>query len=266
MSNGNAGGEMHCRVCGLRQDEAIWGVDGQSATFDICACCGCEFGYEDCSIDGIRRHREKWISSGGSWFDPTKRPVGWTIEDQLSKVPDFYFRILPGLPGTGELPVQFNVTGTGARSEGFVVEFTCASGQKWVGNFQVGGYDKSAVLTVLGRRDHAMIIAEGQAYVVDPETRALVRAFGGQITDVVCVPDRETMIFGNGLWFECVGREGLRWRTRRISWDGMMAVSLEGERLHGNALDLDNSWSPFDVNIDTGEVTGGSYPWDLPQP
>jgi hypothetical protein len=45
------GGEMRCRVCGLRHDEAIWGVDGQSATFDICACCVCEHGYEDCSPD-----------------------------------------------------------------------------------------------------------------------------------------------------------------------------------------------------------------------
>jgi hypothetical protein len=72
------------------------------------------------------------------------------------------------------------------------------------------------------------------------------------------------MIFGNGLWFECVGPEGMRWRTRRISWDGMMEVSLDGKRLHGNALDLDDSWARFDVDIDTGEVTGGSYPPDLP--
>ena len=101
-----------------------------------------------------------------------------------------------------------------------------------------------------------MVIAGGQAYVIDVATRALIRTFGGQITDVLYVPARERTIFGNGLWFECVGAEGLLWRTRRISWDGMKEVSLDGERLHGNAYAPDDTWSPFDVDLDTGEVTG----------
>jgi hypothetical protein len=139
--------------------------------------------------------------------------------------------------------------------------------QKWVGNFQAGDYGKSAVFTVLGRSDRALVIAKGQAYVIEPETRALIRTFGGEISDVFSLADRGAMIFGNGLWFECTGPEGLRWTTRRISWDGMMEVSLEGERLHGDAFNaLDDTWSPFDVDIDTGEVTGGSYPPELPQP
>jgi len=75
---------MRCRVCGLRQDEPIWGVDGQKATFDICACCGCEFGYEDCLPEAVRSNREKWIESGGAWFDPTNRPADWTMAAQLS--------------------------------------------------------------------------------------------------------------------------------------------------------------------------------------
>ncbi len=267
MSRSGTGGEMQCRVCGLRQDEAIWGLDGQTATFNFCACCGCEFGYDDTSPDEVRRRQGKWIATGATWFDPKKRPGDWTIEDQLSKVPRFYFRVLPGLPGTGELPVRFNFTGTGLYSEGFVVEFTCANGQKWVGNFQRGLHGESAVFTVLGRSDQAMVIAEGQAYVVEAETRALIRTFGGQIADVFYLPNRDTMIFGNGLWLECVGPNGLRWRTRRISWDGMMEVSLDGERLRGNAFNpLDDTWSPFDVDIDTGAVIGGSYPSELPQP
>jgi len=267
MSGAATGGEMHCRVCGLRQDEAIWGVDGQGATFNICACCGCEFGYEDCLPDGVRRHREKWIASGGAWSDPIKRPAGWTIEGQLSKVPRFYFRTLPGLSGTGARPVQFSVMGTGGHSEGFVVEFTCANGQSWVGNFQGVRYGMSAVFTVPGRTDQAMVIAEGQAYAVEPETRTLVRTFGGQLAEVFYLPRREAMIFGNGQWFECVGPEGVLWSTRRTSWDGMLEVSMDGDRLHGRAFDVINDcWCPFEVDIETGEVTGGSYPLDLPQP
>ena len=45
-----------------------------------------------------------------------------------------------------------------------------------------------------------------------------------------------------------------------------MEVSLDGGQLHGSAFNpLDDTWSPFDVDIDTGEVTGGSYPPELPQ-
>ncbi|MCW5831760.1 MAG: hypothetical protein KIS78_04810 [Labilithrix sp.] len=182
-------------------------------------------------------------------------------------MPGFYFRVLPGLPGTGDDPVRFNLTGTGLHSEGFVVEFTSATGRRWGGNFQTGLYGASGVFAVPGRTDHAIVIAEGQAYVVEPDSGALVRTFGGQLTDVFSLLERTEMIFGNGLWFECVGPAGLRWRTRRVSWDGMMEGSLDGARSHGSAFNpIDDTWSPFDVDIDMGEVTGGSYPPDAPQP
>ena len=45
----------------------------------------------------------------------------------------------------------------------------------------------------------------------------------------------------------------------------MMEVCLEGERLHGRAFDPPNDeWSAFEIDVDTGEVTGGSYPRDVP--
>jgi len=45
-------------------------VDEQSATFNICACCGCEFGNEDCLPEGVQRHREKSIANGGTCTGP----------------------------------------------------------------------------------------------------------------------------------------------------------------------------------------------------
>jgi hypothetical protein len=265
MKGALVGGELSCRVCGLPQDEAIWGPDGTTPTYDICPCCGCEFGYEDCLPEGIRRHREKWLASA-TWFDPAKQPEGWSQREQIGNAPQFYFRVLPGLPGTGSPPVTFNVTGTAVHSEGFVVEFTLRTGRSWIGNFQTGPYGASGVLAVLGRADQALVLAEGQAYVVEPETATIVRSFGGLITDVFNLRDRGSMIFGNGLWFECIGADGLRWRTRRLSWDGTTEVALNGMRLRGQAANIDDTWVPFEVDVNTGEVTGGSYPPDLPQP
>ncbi len=257
---------MSCRVCGFPQDEPIWGHDGQSPTYGICACCGCEFGYEDCLPEAIGRHRDEWLASG-VWFNATKRPENWNKEDQLRKLARFHFRVLPGLPGTGSPPVPFNLTGTPIHSEGFVVEFTGATGKTWVGNFRVGLGGASGVMVVLGRTDQALVLARGQAYVVEPETCALVRTCGGQITEAFVMPDREAIVLGNGLWFECLAPNGLRWRTRRISWDGMVKVSLCGETLGGQAFNpVGDTWMPFEVDIDTGDVRGGSYPPELPQP
>lgn len=77
----------YCRVCGYKEDYPPWGEDGFSPTFNICSCCGVEFGYEDASLVGIRRHREKWIRDGASWFDPKSKPLNWSLEDQLKDIP-----------------------------------------------------------------------------------------------------------------------------------------------------------------------------------
>jgi len=39
-------------------------------TFNICPCCGVEFGYEDMTIQDTKKYREKWICSGMGWFTP----------------------------------------------------------------------------------------------------------------------------------------------------------------------------------------------------
>ncbi len=79
--------EIRCHVCGCLLDELPWGEDGCSPTFNICSCCGCEFGYEDCRAIGVRAHRRKWIESGGAWFLPKDRPEDWSMEEQLERIP-----------------------------------------------------------------------------------------------------------------------------------------------------------------------------------
>lgn len=56
----------YCRVCGLKYEEPPWGFDGKTPSFEICQCCGVEFGYEDATVVGVNRYRKKWISSGHS--------------------------------------------------------------------------------------------------------------------------------------------------------------------------------------------------------
>jgi hypothetical protein len=76
-----------CRVCGLLQDEPPWGEDGTIATFEICACCGVQFGYEDCTPATTRSYRAKWLADGARWFDARQAPSEWLLDVQLTNIP-----------------------------------------------------------------------------------------------------------------------------------------------------------------------------------
>jgi len=79
---------MHrCYVCGWELSEAPWGETGLDPTWAICACCGCEFGYQDCQPSAILAHRKRWLESGAQWHDLKDKPLNWSLETQLSQVP-----------------------------------------------------------------------------------------------------------------------------------------------------------------------------------
>ena len=81
---------LACRVCGLALLEPPWGNDGRTPTYDICGCCGVEFGYEDCTAESTRRYRQAWMHAGCQWFDPGARPSGWDFVGQLEKIPSAF--------------------------------------------------------------------------------------------------------------------------------------------------------------------------------
>ena len=76
-----------CRVCGLLQEDKSWGEDGKTPTFDICACCGTEFGYDDANKEAVKRTRQRWLDGGAVWFAPEFRPERWNLSEQLKQVP-----------------------------------------------------------------------------------------------------------------------------------------------------------------------------------
>lgn len=80
-----------CRVCGLFQyGDLPWGLDGHSPSFNICDCCGVEFGYEDCFPKDVKRFREEWLKQGGFWLYPEEKPLEWSLEEQLQNISKEY--------------------------------------------------------------------------------------------------------------------------------------------------------------------------------
>lgn len=173
-------------------------------------------------------------------------------------MPTDKYKELPGLPGTGPPALPFPSSGPG-YSEGYVVEFYPEAKGAWVGNFGRGG---SCYDTVMEHPNgqHLIVFAGGQGYVIDPKTRMEIDIFGGYITLCSNLSDDPSMLVFVGLFYiEILDRWATVKRTEKISWDGMRNIRLEGDRLYGEAWDLNDSWVPFEVNLRDATHVGGSF-------
>jgi hypothetical protein len=169
------------------------------------------------------------------------------------------YEVLPGLPPYGPSAEGFSATGQGKHREGLVVRFFPRSGESWVGNFQRGWGGCDAVFEYPEGTNIVIVVAGGQGYIVDPEARQCMETFGGSIESAHHVPELNAVVLGDGLWFEAMGPAGLLWRSGRISWDGMCELNVDGLTLSGKAGDPDGRWTPFTLDLRTGEFDGGSY-------
>lgn len=175
------------------------------------------------------------------------------------------FQILAGLPATGPYPEQFSVDGRGMHREGFVLRVTPGGGAPWAGNFQRG------LTGFSGAFPHPdgtslVVIAGGDGYVVDPETRALRSVLAGVYSGAWIWNEGSLLILDHsGVSFESIGPDGTIWTTRRISWDGFRDVRIKGEKLLGEAWSpAGNYWSAFEVDLRTGDAAGGAYEQGTP--
>jgi hypothetical protein len=169
-------------------------------------------------------------------------------------------RPLPGLPPYG--PPALSFPDSDAFREGFVVEFTTSSGEMWTGNF--AGFDAGGTNSIHSELGpNAVVIVAGSAgYIVDAERRHLIREMGIGITHLWFENDLQAMIVTNGLWFEAFTADRMLWRSRRFSWDGIRKLERDALTVTGEAYDPtypQESWTAFCVNLETGQVEGGSY-------
>ena len=79
--------QYSCRVCGHRFGFRPWGEDGKTPSYEICPCCGVEFGNEDYAVASTRAYRERWVRSGCVWFDAKEKPDGWSWQRQMGGIP-----------------------------------------------------------------------------------------------------------------------------------------------------------------------------------
>ena len=76
-----------CPVCGYDGlTEPPYDREG-NPSYEICSCCGFEFGYDDQSQgDTFSVYRKKWLAEGAKWFSPEKKPENWSLKAQLRRI------------------------------------------------------------------------------------------------------------------------------------------------------------------------------------
>ncbi len=172
------------------------------------------------------------------------------------------YEILSHLPPTGPMHEQFSATGSGYHREGVVIKFMPDGGESWIGNFQPGD---GGIIEVLPYANdlYLMVIALGQGYIINPIDRKLIGLCGNYIQEIYEIPGQDAIILDESTFLVRYEKDGkIAWRTERISWDGLRNVRIEGDRIKGEAytpMSDTNNWLPFQVDLETGELTGGSY-------
>lgn len=131
--------------------------------------------------------------------------------------------------------------------------------QSWTASLAPGNGDYNGSAR-LWESDEFVIVTRGQAYIIDAATRELKSCFGGFVAGLLAIPHLDLLVYHNGLWVEGLFSSGFAWQTRRLSWDGLRQLTLDGDDLIGEAYDPTNQrWHRFSVDLCTGEAQGGSY-------
>jgi len=172
------------------------------------------------------------------------------------------FRLIPNLPG-GDFRVRdFGWTKpTADPSVGVLVEFDPLSNTPWVGNFAPGGWTGhcSALPFIDGRR--VVVLAAGRTYLVDPERHRVDAELSEFAVDAYEATEPPLLIVNwHGICFEAYDASGMKWRTRRVSWDGIQNAEVTGSILTAETWSAPyQRWVPVSVDLHTGQATGGAY-------
>jgi hypothetical protein len=74
-----------CPVCGFPGLDEAPCDDHGCASFEICPCCGIEFGYDDATTSHSEL-RARWIAGGKCWRSDREPPTGWDADTQLAQI------------------------------------------------------------------------------------------------------------------------------------------------------------------------------------
>lgn len=185
----------------------------------------------------------------------------------MSDLTDFSFgrnyrcEILDEIPSAEIAQRHFFPGDMAGGQDGLLVRVTPEGGEPWLGMFAFGKVGRSGISRVLSLPDpeKLCVVSRGAGYVVtarDPRSWEAVRAV--PIIDVRTAPSAGVVVFANFTEMVAYGAGGVRWRTKRLAWDGLKVIEVTERSIIGEYWDIRaEAMQRFEVDLDTGAQQGG---------
>jgi len=136
------------------------------------------------------------------------------------------------------------------------------TGPAWVGFFALGFDSNQVVSAVCSCPDPDMLcaVAGGYAYVVkSTDPTQWFRIEQRPVVELRALHELQLLLFTGFTTITALGRSGLAWTTKRLSWEGVTISEISGEKLQGLGWDaIADKEIPFVVDLTTGQHTGGA--------
>ncbi len=111
------------------------------------------------------------------------------------------------------------------------------------------------------RADDLLAVAGGYAYLIDmlaPE-RCLHLPLR-PTTQILPAPAANLILLAGFHNILAVDANGLRWQSKRLSWEGVSMIEVRDHHLHGTGWNLHTDREvPFSIDLATGEHEGGGF-------
>ena len=174
----------------------------------------------------------------------------------------FRVRVLDELPQPERYPHYYY---PGARrnggGDGVLIEVVPENGQPWIGTFAFGQVVRTGLSGVYTTPDPDLlcVVSNGDGELVSaakPERAETVRCY--PVTDVRLIKAQQLIVFASFTDLVAYGASGVKWRTKRLTWDNMKITEVTDEIIRGEFWDIRNETkAEFIVDLATGTHQGG---------
>ena len=143
-------------------------------------------------------------------------------------------------------------------------------GTLWTGFFALG-FDSPQVVNAVCScpdPDSLCAVVGGYAYVVEAiDPGQWFRVEQRPVVDLRPLARQGLLLFTGFTSISALGREGLKWTTGRLSWEGVSITGIADDKLTGLGWDaMSDKEVAFEVDLLTGKHTGGARPGDALYP
>jgi len=169
----------------------------------------------------------------------------WLSETPTATLPHYYY------PGAS----------TEGGRDGILVKVHPERGQAWLGTFAFGQFTPKGVsgIFTLPDPERLCVVSCGEGYIVTATMPTVWEAVQATpIIDVRPIHAQGIIVFADYTTLVAYGKTGIKWKTKRLTWDSLKITEVTDTLLKGEFWDIrSEAMTSFVVDLATGAHQGG---------